>query len=240
MRVARSWVVVLLCGLMFSLQARPEARQEGRSAFDATIDSPAAENIALQRLIDQVQSSYDRLDSLQAEFTQILHSPALGRPQEEHGLLTLQRPARMRWEYREPEEKLAVVDGERTWLYVPAENQVIVGTLAEVNRSGAAGLLLAGRVDLRGDFSIEEAVPPAGSPPGAATLVLTPLVPGEEFARLDLTVAGDPPLPVRIVVHGQLGDRMEYVLRHLRVNVQPDPALFRFQPPPGVDVVLAE
>ena len=51
----------------------------------------------------------------------------------------------MRWEYRVPEEKLAIVDGERSWLYIPSEGQVLVGDLGEARR-GVARLLLAGLV----------------------------------------------------------------------------------------------
>ena len=193
---------------------------------------------SLEALVDRIQGSYDRLDSLQADFVQVLDSVALGQPQRERGKLYLQRPARMRWEYQAPEEKLAVVDGKQTWLYVPAENQVIVGTLEEVRRSGAAGLLLAGRVRLRRDFRVETAGEDAE--PGTATLRLTPVEANEEFAELELTVSLGDLLPVRIVVHGHLGDVMTYHLSHVRAGVALDPSLFRFEPPEGVEVVLAE
>lgn len=192
----------------------------------------------LDELVDRVQTAYDGLDSLEADFVQRLESVALGAPQEESGRLFLQRPGRMRWEYVEPEEKLAVVDGERSWLYIPAENQAILGTMAEVTDSGAAGLLLAGRVDLRRDFRIERLDGPEAA--GQAGLRLVPREPTEEFASIDLTVGLDDLLPVRIVVRGQLGDVMEYRLRNVRTGVPLDPDLFRFEPPPGVDLVLAE
>jgi len=84
---------------------------------------------ATQALVDRLQSAYDRLETLRAEFVQTLHTVALAEPQEERGILYLRRPSLMRWEYQMPETKLAVVDGARTWLYIPAENQVIVGDL---------------------------------------------------------------------------------------------------------------
>ena len=90
-----------------------------------TIDAPDADE-----LVQRLQSAYRRLETLQAEFTQSLHSLALATPQRESGTLYVHRPSRMRWEYRKPEHKLAVVDGEHTWLYIPAEGQVFVGSLA--------------------------------------------------------------------------------------------------------------
>jgi outer membrane lipoprotein carrier protein len=200
--------------------------------------APPGPDRALEALVDRLQQSYDRLDGLEADFVQVLRSVALGEPQEERGHLYLSRPARMRWEYRSPEEKLAIVDGERTYLYVPAENQVIVGTLDEVRRSGAAGLLLAGRVHLRRDFRIESGG--ASPDPDVALLTLIPASPEEDFSRIDLAVSADDLLPVRIVVHGQVGEVMEYRLSNVRAGVSPDPSLFRFEPPEGVEIVLAD
>jgi outer membrane lipoprotein carrier protein len=146
----------------------------------------------------------------------------------------------MRWEYRSPETKLAVVDGARTWLYIPAENQVIVGDLDEVHRSGAAGLLLAGTVNLTRDFEIRPGPEEDDPGPGTAVLTLTPRRPSGEFDRIDVTVSLETDLPVRIRVHAPLGDVMEYRLAGVRTGMPLDPSLFQFTPPEGVEVVLAE
>ena len=47
-------------------------------------------------------------------------------------------------------------------------------------------------------------------------------------------------LPLRIVVRGHLGDVMAYRLSNVETGVVLDPSLFRFEPPDGVDIVLAE
>ena len=191
-------------------------------------------------LVARLQASYDRLDTLRADFVQTLSSVALGEPQEERGVLYLRRPALMRWEYRRPEFKLAVVDGTRTWLYIPAENQVIVGTLEEVQRSGVAGLLLAGRVDLQSDFEVRPNAAEEAPPSGTAALTLIPRGPAKEFTRIDVTFSLETDLPIRIAVHGSLGEVMEYRFSHVRTGMPLDRSLFLFEPPEGVEVVLAE
>ncbi len=189
-------------------------------------------------VVQRLQSAYRRLETLQAEFTQSLHSLALAAPQRESGTLYVHRPSRMRWEYREPEHKLAVVDGERTWLYIPAEGQVFVGSLAALGHGGALGLLLGDAMDLRRDFLVEVAVDGDGKPL-ADTLSLVPRQPSEEFERIELTLANND-LPQRIVVHGAAGDVMEYRLRRVRTGMALEDALFEFQPPEGVEVVPVE
>jgi len=45
---------------------------------------------------------------------------------------------------------------------------------------------------------------------------------------------------VRIRVHAPLGDVMEYRLAGVRTGMPLEPSLFQFQPPEGVEVVLAD
>jgi outer membrane lipoprotein carrier protein len=186
----------------------------------------------------RLQAGCRQVDTLDAEFVQVLRSLSFGKPQEEHGRLRLRRPARMRWDYISPERKLAVVDGERSWLYVPDENQVIVGNLDEVKRGGAAGLLLTGEIDLARDFRIEAgAAAPAA---GQGSIALVPRVAGEEFSRLEVLVDLKTGLPVRIEVHTALGEVMEYRFSRVRTGMPLAEALFHFEPPPGVEILRAE
>lgn len=207
-------------------------------ALASAAPAPPASSAEVERAAGRLQEACNRTVSLEASFVQVLHSVALARPQEERGRLLLLRPGRMRWEYSEPERKIAVLDGQRSWLYVPAENQVFVGSLEEARRSGAAGLLLAGNVDLRRDFLLQPGPEPRGG--GALSLTLVPRRPEGEFERLDVTLDPATGLPARIAVHLPLGDVMEYRFADLRPGVPLDAALFRFQPPPGTEVVLAE
>src|SRR5712671_6183275 len=85
----------------------------------AAINASGLPNIqAVARAID---SHYNRLQSLQADFTEIYQGGGVERT--ESGTMWLKKPGKMRWEYRSPEEKLFVGDGRDAWLYLPAEKQ---------------------------------------------------------------------------------------------------------------------
>ena len=69
------------------------------AAASAEEESPAL--AALQRWLDGTKD-------LQARFEQSLLSSALGAGPSESGRIYLRRPGRMRWEYTDPEAKIAV------------------------------------------------------------------------------------------------------------------------------------
>src|SRR5881409_264404 len=81
-----------------------------------------AEVLDVHALARAVDEHYNRLRTLQADFTEIYQGSGIQRT--ESGTLWLKKPGKMRWEYRSPQEKLFVGDGKDAWLYLPAEKQV--------------------------------------------------------------------------------------------------------------------
>src|SRR5690348_707462 len=75
----------------------------------------------IHSLAEAVDRRYNQMRSLQADFTETYRGPGIDRT--ESGTLWLKRPGKMRWEYREPKEKLFVTDGKNAWFYVPGERQ---------------------------------------------------------------------------------------------------------------------
>src|SRR2546421_6491261 len=80
-----------------------------------------AEVLDVHALARAVDEHYNRLRTLQAEFTEIYRGSGIERT--ETGTLWLKKPGKMRWEYRSPREKLFVSDGKDAWFYVPADRQ---------------------------------------------------------------------------------------------------------------------
>src|SRR5258706_12290778 len=96
---------------MFLLLSPPTS-----GAFAADVRSVAA----------GVDQHYNRLHTLQAEFTEVYRGSGMERT--EAGTLWLakggmKKPGKMRWEYRSPREKLFVSDWKGAWFYVPGDRQ---------------------------------------------------------------------------------------------------------------------
>ena len=101
--ILRNFVVSLVLGLV--------------TGTAAPVPAPSVHAIA-----QAVDERYNRLRSLQAEFTEIYRGAGMERT--ESGTLWLKKPGKMRWEYRSPRDKLFLSDGKDAWFYVPGERQV--------------------------------------------------------------------------------------------------------------------
>ena len=91
--------------------------------------SATAEDV--HSIAQAVDEHYNRLRTLQAEFTEEYRGAGIERT--EAGTVWLaksgpalggsKKPGKMRWEYRSPRGKLFVSDGKDAWFYVPDDRQ---------------------------------------------------------------------------------------------------------------------
>src|SRR5208283_2447176 len=72
-------------------------------------------------LAGKVDQHYDRIRTLEAQFTETYKGSGVNRT--ESGTLLLKKPGRMRWDYDQPHPKLFLSDGSTAWFYVPGEQQ---------------------------------------------------------------------------------------------------------------------
>jgi outer membrane lipoprotein carrier protein len=188
--------------------------------------SPAAE--ALARRVEQRHRS---VTDLTARFVQSYRSGMIGREVVEKGVLSIKRPGRMLWEYREPEKKTFVADGKSFYFYVPADKQVIVR--AQAKDKSIPALLLSGQSDLLAEFEVSlEDNPPAGMQ--RLRLVPRKADPDVEWVTLDVD-AGD---RIRAIALADVqGNRSRFQFDDIRENVGLKDRLFQFKAPPGVEVV---
>ena len=63
-----------------------------------------------------IESTYEGVESLRAEFVQTTRSAALGEGQKQRGRMEIKRPSKMRWDFQRPEPRLFVTNGERMWV----------------------------------------------------------------------------------------------------------------------------
>lgn len=193
----------------------------------ATLGAPEPSAVALAR---QVQERLQKQTGLTARFIQTYRSAALGREIVERGVVSLKRPGRMRWEYKDPEKKTFVSDGRTLYFYVPADRQVMVRDRDE--ERGIATLLLSGRSDILGQFqvSLEKA------PFGFSRLRLLPRRPDPEIEEATIDV--DESFRVRVIeVKDAQGNRSRFQFDDLREDVALPDRLFQFEIPRGVEVI---
>src|SRR5881296_1322588 len=106
-----------------------------------------AEVLDVHALARAVDEHYNRLRTLQAEFTEIYRGSGIERT--ESGTLWLKKPGKMRWEYRSPKEKLFVSDGKDAWFYVPEDSQARKSSAKKLDDLRSPLSLLLGKTKLQ-------------------------------------------------------------------------------------------
>lgn len=176
---------------------------------------------------EQLERFADGLESLSGEFRQIIVDEDGFLVEESHGSLRFLAPDRFRWDYREPFPQQLIADGERLWNFDEALDQV---TVRDQPEAADSPLLVLTQPALLDRFY---RIQPSAE---ANELVFVPLDAEANFERAILRFAQG--LPVALELFDRLvGQRTVLELRDLQRNPDLDEALFRFEPPPGVDVL---
>lgn len=195
----------------------------------------AAAPLDVKTIAGAVDRHYNGLRSLRAEFTEIYRGA--GAERTESGTLWLKRPGRMRWEYRQPREKLFLADGKDAWFYVPGERQARKAQLKKLDDLRSPLRYLLGRTKLSKEFDDLALAPDAkplthgnlmlrGAPRGMgdrATSVLFEITPESRIARL--------------VIEEADGATTEFRFAAAQENVTVSDQKFRLSLPPDVEVV---
>ncbi len=196
------------------------------------VAAPVAQSSDSARgLVRAIEQHHARTTDMVARFTQSYRSGMLGREIVERGTVSIKRPSRMRWEYKDPEPKLFVSDGRTFYFYVPADKQVVVSEQDE-GRSLAARLLTRpGGILDEFEASLEEPLEE-----GVLRLRLQPREPQADVERA--TVDAEPGGRIRsVLLEDAQGNRTRFRFEDVRENTGLADGLFRFEPPKGVEVI---
>lgn len=179
------------------------------------------------------------LRTLSANFEQQVTAADGHGLQTSAGLMQLAKPGHIYWVAEPPFEQTVVADGTRIWIYDPDLAQVTVKTLHRQLDNSPAALLVGDSDKVLEEFRVCVA-PDAGGPeaqkPDASRMriVLRPLATDAVYTSIELVFAGAEPRA--IIMTDSLGQRTDIQLRDVELNQPVDSKLFRFMPPPGVDV----
>ena len=180
--------------------------------------------------IDQLREFATATKAARGEFTQ-QQVRANGRLGESaSGRFAFARPGKFRWEVTAPYEQLIVTDGERLHFYDKDLKQVTVRKVGDAIAATPAAILF-GSNDLDASFTLRE----AGAVEGVEWLEAIPKAKDSGFERIRIGFRGG--LPEAMEVRDAFGQTTRFAFRAIERNPSLDPALFRFTPPRGVDVV---
>lgn len=189
----------------------------------------------VHEVAQQVDEHYNRLQSFQADFSEIYQGSGVQR--EELGTLWLKKPGKMRWEYRSPEEKVFLSDGKVTWLYLPAEKQARKAPLKNLEDLRSPLAFLLGKTKLEKELRALSFAPDLQTwEPGDVILRGVPRGLEDRVEQVVLEITPEHRI-ARILIHSADDSVTEYRFSNEKENITVPDGQFRFAAPAGTEVI---
>jgi outer membrane lipoprotein carrier protein len=171
------------------------------------------------------------LAGTEAQFTQRFTPKGFKTSQVDSGSVVFGTLPMMRWSFAQPEQKVFVFDGNRSWFYLPAEKQVTVTTIDEQRRGDLPFLVIGDPAARDRHFIVRET-----TRGGTVTTTLQPRQSSAMIRNITITIATATHAIQRVSYSDRDGNETTFDFSGFtRRAVAPD--FFRFTPPAGVDVV---
>jgi outer membrane lipoprotein carrier protein len=195
-------------------------------------------NHSLAQTVVTTESGYQLLDrfinsleTIQAEFTQVVKDARDQELERSVGKLLIKRPGRFRWEYTQPNQQTLVSDGQRLWIYDAELEQVTVNRV-DATLEGTPAILLSGKDDLRKNFEIEHVEQRSD----ATVIHLAPKsASNSDFKSIQVVLRGEQLMAMSLT--DKLGQTSTLQLTQCKRNLKLSDSQFIFTPPKGVDVI---
>ncbi|PLX50027.1 MAG: outer membrane lipoprotein carrier protein LolA [Desulfobulbaceae bacterium] len=186
----------------------------------------------------RIQERYDAMSSLRARFEQHTTLTAMrGRDQQGSGVVVIQKPDQLRWDYEEPSRQVLVCDGEEVSFYLEKENQLIVSKASAYLTEDLTYAFFTGTGDLLRDFIVEDA-PAEMAEPGSYCLRLTPRKSHAQVRHLFLWVDETSFELWRLRIVDHLESITDIRFSDIEYDQHFADSYFLFVPPKGTEIIL--
>ena len=188
--------------------------------------SPSATQLAAA-----VDHHYNVLHRLRVNFTETYQG--MGMDRHESGVLLLEKPGRMRWNYAEPAGKVFVLDGKYGWFYTPGDAQVQQIPAKKLDDLRSPLRFLLGHAQLTKELDGLTMAPADGD---MFRLRGVPRGMEQRVRSLELVVSREGTIH-SMTLEELDGSRTSFVFKDEHANPVIAADTFRFTPPAGVQVV---
>jgi len=185
--------------------------------------------------VANLERTLKAVTTLEARFEQLHYSMAVSEPLREKGDLFLQKPDRMRWAYKDPQDKVFLYKEGVLEMYLPEEKQLTRSPVSkEALESDIFGIFL-GAVSF-GDAYIVEDNPFPTEATRVRQVKLTPRTEGE-FSHILLEIDETTWLLRRAIFLEWAGNKREFIFSRVRTGERIPAATFTLKVPPGTEII---
>jgi outer membrane lipoprotein carrier protein len=188
-----------------------------------------------EEAVANLERALKGVTTLEARFEQLYFSMSVSEPLREKGDLFFEKPDRMRWTYKAPQDKVFLYKDGVLEMYLAEEKQLTRSPVSkEALESDIFGIFL-GVMSFRDAYLIED------NPfPTEATRVrqvkLTPRTEGD-YAHILLEIDETTWLMRRAIFVEWAGNKREFVFSQVRTGVRIPAKTFILKVPPGTEII---
>jgi len=190
----------------------------------------------------RLQEIYDATTTLVADFHQITTVQLRrARKKEAYGTLSIKKPGRMRWDYRQPDRQVLVCDGNTLTLYTEKTKQMTTGDARRYLQSDITYAFFTGKGKITADFDVRAPLEgPVVTEEGLYRIRLIPKKPHPHVESITVVVDSTQFLPRAMDILDRFGGRTVFEFTNIQRNVAIADERFRFTPPPGTEIIRQE
>jgi outer membrane lipoprotein carrier protein len=195
--------------------------------------SVTVEDIALK-----VERKLSSVQSIQSNFNQIYFSSSVSNPLIEKGKFYFKKPDLMKWEYKDPEEKIFLYKEGIFLQYFPEDKELYRSYSSKEKYESEILSLLSGNRRLNDNYLIEPSPFPSENRK-VRQLKLTPREEGE-YTHILLEIDEKTWLIRRAIFFDWAGNKNEFKFSQIKTDVRLSKKVFELRVPPDVEIIEDE
>ena len=199
---------------------------------------PVAAAPSAAQVVTGVQSYYAATQKFEATFRQKYTNTVIGKTSTSDGKVYIEKPGKMRWDYKAPDVKYYISDGTTLWVYEKANKQAFKQSLKD-QLLPVAITFLYGQGDLSKDFTATLAPGKFGGQ-GDLVVQLVPKQPTAQYKTLWLVVDSSDFHVKESIIEEVSNNLNSFSFTAIKTNAAAKyvgAKLFKFSPPKGVKVI---
>ncbi len=206
--------------------------------FLLVMTATAEENKAVQKVVSDIQASYERINDLQSDFVQTVEIDGFDTTYISKGKVFIKK-GKMLWDYVEPGKQMIYVNGDGFDFYVPDHKQVIRSKIGGQSDAHLPLKLLSGLGRLDQDFDVSFAI----EPPKPGEAVHLKLIPKKHIGINQIVITLIPSEQIKGLVIDQVvlyegnGNISTSIFEKVQINQGLKDDLFEFKIPEGIEII---
>jgi outer membrane lipoprotein-sorting protein len=203
-----------------------------RFLLSLLLAAPASSPDAAQSALARTAALYNDGAAHAADFVQIYTPAGFTTSRRESGIVWIQAPRRLRFDYAAPEKKTFTYDDGEGRFYSPADRQLDVKKLSSEEQARLPIVFLKDPAELAREYALSS----EAAPDGGQRIALVPHRPRPELARLDFVLGSDAAMR-ELSYSDDAGNRTEFRFEKWRSEKARPASDYRVEGPKGTRVV---